>query len=86
MAKDVKEMYEGEDTLKDSKYLLIIYSDGTLKLTWYYKDKVVEEPNPVLRPSGKGLRLEYGNSKVLSSVPFTGYNDGVLDKRWEKIK
>ena len=88
MDKSVREMYEGECVMQGAKYLLIIYDDGTLKLTWYCGDRIVEEECPTFRKSGQGLRIDYGNpnAKVRSSMPFSKYSDGTLDERWTKIK
>jgi len=88
MNKSVREMYEGECVMQGAKYLLIIYDDGTLKLTWYCDDKVVEEQSPRFTNAGKGLRIEYGNpnAETKSSIPFSKYSDGTLDERWTKIK
>jgi hypothetical protein len=41
MDKSVREIYEGECAMQGAKYLLIIYDDGTLKLTWYCGDRVL---------------------------------------------
>ena len=86
MDKSVREMYEGDSIMKDAKYLLLVYDDGTLKLTWYCGDRIVEEENPIFTKAGKGLRIQYGSSTVKSSIPFTKYADGTLDERWVKIK
>ena len=86
MSKEVKEMYEGDGVAINTKYLLIIYSDGTLKLKRYYGDRCADEDNPVLIPAGKGLRLQFGTPSVKTSIPFTKYYDGSVDKNWTKIK
>jgi len=86
MEKRVREIYEGDCVMKDAKYLLLIYDDGSLKLTWYCGERIVEEKNPTLRAAGSGLRLEYGEGDVKSSMPFTKYADGTLDDKWVKIK
>ena len=85
MDKCVRELYEGDGAI-GSKYLLTIYEDGTLKLTWYHMDTCIEEENPVLIPAGKGLRIQYGSNNCRSSIGFSKYSDGSLDKRWTKIK
>ena len=79
---DVKEMYEYNGD--GQKFLFTIYECNTLKLVLCKKDELVEKENVELYDIGSkgGKRISYGNS----SLPFKNYSDGMLDKRWTKIK
>ena len=86
MDKDIKELYEYNG--EGQKFLFTIYEDDTTNLTLYKGEKSIEKENSmIVNIGGKGgKRIEYGTSKVKSSLPFMNYSDGNLDKRWTRIK
>ena len=83
---NIKEMYEGNGSLKDEKFVLIVNEDGSLKLTRYQGERVFECEEPVLVPTGKGFRVRYGTGTVKSSILFSDYTTGKLGDKWAKIK
>ena len=76
--------YNGEG----QKYLFTIYDDNTLKLALCKNEELIYKDNVRIYDIGGkgGQRIEYGTSTSKSSLPFKGYSDGNLDKRWEKLK
>ena len=88
MSKSVKEMYECDGICNDTKYVLVIYDDLSVKLTFYNGTIKFEEPYVSISSVGEngGKRIEYGTGSVKTSLPFRKYIDGSLDERWTQIK
>ena len=83
----VKEIYLTHAEIKDSKYLLFVYDNGSIVLKWCYEDIVEIQPNPILEKVGKKMILEYGEPNLFFffySLPFQD-EQGNLDERWEKV-
>lgn len=82
-----KEIYETDGISKGVKYVLTINEDNSVKLMFYNGAFKVEEPCVEIVDIGDngGKRVEYGTSKVKTSLPFKRYIDGTLDDRWTKI-
>lgn len=82
-----KEIYETDGVSKGVKYVLTINEDNSVKLVFYNGAFKVEEPGVQIVDVGDngGKRVEYGTSKVKTSLPFKRYIDGALDSRWTKI-
>ena len=70
------------------KFVLVIYTDNSLKLLYYNGRTRIEEPGVEIVDSGEngGKRIEYGTPNVKTSLPFKKYLDGTLEERWTKIK
>lgn len=86
----VKEIYVSDGNIADSKYTLIIMSDGTVRLTWYQGAvrSIEKEPIIVKRGIGNCAFIEYGVPNLFgirASLPFMD-EEGDLVERWEKIK
>ena len=88
MGKSVKEMYVCNGVCEGTKYVLVIYDDLSVKLTFYNGTIKCEESTVNICPIGEngGRRIEYGTSTVKTSLPFRKYLDGSLDERWTQIK
>jgi hypothetical protein len=85
----VSEMYLTHGYVENSKYLLIVYFNGKVTLTWYLGDTRIPQKNVELVRYMNGMRVEYGqpNSQgIKGNIVLTNYNDGKLNSRWEKIK
>jgi hypothetical protein len=82
-----REIYETDGISKGVKYVLTINEDDSAKLVFYNGAFKVEEPGVQIVDVGDngGKRVEYGTSKVKTSLPFKRYIDGTLDDRWTKI-
>ena len=90
MDKKLTEMYVrdgGCPGAKDTKYVLCIYDDHSIKLTYYNGMMKCEEPIAQILPVGNngGKCLEFGSVFVKTSFPFRKYIDGTLDERWTQI-
>ena len=88
MSKSVKEMYECDGACNGTKYVLVIYDDLSVKLTFYNGTIKFEEPAVKITPIGTngGRAIEYGTVNVKTSLPFRKYVDGSLNERWTQIK
>lgn len=82
-----REIYESDGLTKDTKFILTINEDDSVKLMYYNGSFKTEEPNTRIIDVGDkgGKRIEYGTTSVSSSIPFKRYIDGTLDSRWTKI-
>ena len=81
-------MYVGDGVYPGVKFVLVIYTDNSLKLLYYNGRTRIEEPGVEIVDSGEngGKRIEYGTPNVKTSLPFKKYLDGTLEERWTKIK
>ena len=81
-------MYMCDGICDGTKYVLNIYDDLSVKLTFYNGTVKFEEPFVSIEPIGEngGRRIEYGTTSVKTSLPFRKYIDGSLDERWTQIK
>ena len=81
-------MYECDGICTGTKYVLVIYDDWSVKLTFYNGTIRFEKPFARIKLIGDngGKTIEYGTAHVKSSLPFRKYLDGTLDERWTQIK
>ena len=83
----VTEIYLANGNIPNSKFLLIIYEDGTLKLEWCYENTVEIQKSPTLVKISRGTLLEYGEPNLLNIRQRLRLKDeqGNLDSMWEKV-
>jgi len=84
----VTEIYLANAEIPNSKYLLFVYDNGSLKLEWCSGNDIVEiQENPTLSKIGKRMLLEYGEANLFNirqKLPFQD-EQGNLDEMWEKV-
>ena len=82
-------MYVTEGDGKNSHYILMVNSDGSLNLNWYdNSSKTVEDEPIMVKRSNGSMMLEYGEKNLFGirrAIPFLD-NKGNLESRWERIK
>jgi hypothetical protein len=82
-----KEIYLADAEIKDSKYILLVFEDGSIKLEWCYEDLIEIQVNPVLTKLGRRMILEFGEPNLFNLRERKPFQDeqGNLDSMWEKI-
>lgn len=84
-----KEVYVTNATTPNSKYVLMLMVDGTLKFNWYDEDSVIHEEEPTLsKRCDNSMKLEFGEKNLFGirkTLPFMD-SKGNLEDGWDRIK
>jgi hypothetical protein len=85
----IEEIYVCDGIIKNSKWVLMIDECERASLTFYLDDTKIPEYNPRIIHYMRGSRVEYGRPNdcgVRAILPLYSFDDGELNKRWERIK
>ena len=82
-----KEIYLADAEIKDAKYILLVYEDGSIVLKWCYEDIVEVQVNPTLTKVGRKMILEFGEPNLFQQRERIAFQDeqGKLEDSWKKI-
>lgn len=83
-------MYISEGNIPNSKYVLSLLGDGSLRLKWYSENTTMVEKEPIMvkRSVADETVIEFGDENLFGirqTIPFMT-KDGKLDGRWSRIK